>query len=50
MNARDVIGIPQGKIFLMHSSATRNLESQQDAMGEKNEAVMEKSLHGVAQV
>ena len=51
MNARDFIGIPQGKIFMMHSSATRNLESQQDdKMGEKNEAFMEKSSHGVAQV
>ena len=50
MNARDVIGIPQGKIFMMHSSAIRNLESQQDDIGEKNEAFMEKSIHGVAQV
>ena len=48
MNARDVIEIPQG--FMMHSSAIRNLESQQDDMGEKNEAFMGKTSHGVAQV
>ena len=50
MNATDVIGIPQGKIFMMHPSAIRNLESKQDDMEEKNEAFMEKSSHGVAQV
>ena len=42
MNARDVIGIPQGKILMM--------QSQQDDMGEKNEAFMGKTSHGVAQV
>ena len=50
MNARDVIGIPQGNIFMMHSSAIRNLESRQDNMGEKNEAFMGKTSHGVALV
>ena len=35
---------------MMHSNAFHNLGSQQDDMEEKNEAFMEKSSHGVAQV
>ena len=50
MNASEVIGIPQGQIFMMNSKAFRDPEDQNENMRKKKEAFMEKSSHGVAQV
>ena len=50
MNASEVIGIPQGQIFMMNSKAFRDPEDKHDKIRKKKEAFMEKSSHGVAQV
>ena len=50
MNTSEVIGIPQGQIFMMYSKAFRDSEDQRDNMRKKQEAFIEKSSHGVAQV
>ena len=50
MNTSEVIGISQGKIFMINSNALRNLESPQENMGKKHEEFIGKSSLGVAQV
>ena len=50
MNASEVIGIPQGQIFMMNPKAFRDPEDQHDNMRKKQEAFIEKSSHGVANV
>ena len=42
MNASEVIGIPQGQTFMMHSKAFRDPEDQQDNMRKKKGSYHEK--------